>query len=178
MDMANIATKTNRIFALGLILFITNFKSFSQSYSEKPFNFNGCGESDLQSFFSNHLVEWGNQPTLNFFVFKLKGTGEITDVKHFGEMNKGSMKKVIELIQASRGCWNLPKDSTEFQWKVIPFVASKKPEKMNKKMAMDYFWKSQSTFLDLFYAQEENVYLEDFHFTRLIRYIDPDIKID
>ena len=178
MDMANIATKMNRMFLLGMVLFLTNFKSYSQTYSEKPFNFNGCGESDLQAFFSNHLFEWGNLPTLNFFVFKLKGSGEISDIKHFGKLNIKATKKVIELIQASQGCWNLPKDTAEFQWKVIPFIASKKPEKMNQKMALDYFWTSQSTFLELFYTQEENVYQEDFHFTRLIRYVDPRIKID
>ena len=87
LDHIEIATKMNRIFLLGMIIFLPNFKSYSQSYSEKPFNFNGCGESDLQAFFSNHLVEWGNQPTLNFFVFKLKGTGEISDIKHFGNHN-------------------------------------------------------------------------------------------
>lgn len=161
-----------------LLLLIISYTAFSQSYDEKPFNFNGCGESTLQSFFSNHLFEWGNQPSLNFFVFKLKGSGEISDIKHFGKLNDKATNKVIELIQASQGCWNLPKDASEFQWKVIPFVASKKSEKLSQKMAIDYFWSSQSTFLELFYAQEENVYQEDFHFTRLIRYIDPRIKID
>lgn len=178
MDTANIATKLNRLFLIGMIFFLISFKSTSQNYSEKPFNFNGCGENDLQTFFTNHLIEWDKKPTLNFFVFKLKGTGEISDLRQFGEMNKGSAKKVMELIQATQGCWNLPKDTTEFQWKVIPFISSKNPEKMNDKVAMDYFWKSQTAFLELFYAQEENVYPEDFHFTRLIRYIDPGIKID
>jgi hypothetical protein len=98
--MANTALK------ILIVLIITSFniKTIAQESAKNDFLFNGCGHSEFYEYFSHNLKVWGNRPTFNLFVFKLKGNGEITDLKHFGGMEKPDAEEVMKFIKLSENC--------------------------------------------------------------------------
>ena len=168
--MANTAIKILIIF----IITTFSFKTLAQENSIKPFIYNGCGEYELYNYFSNNLKDWGKKPSFNLFVFKIKGNGEITDLKHFGGMKKTEAEKVINCIKLSENCWNLPLDPKLFKWIIIPFVSGKG----QKNSGPSFENSTLKAFAELNNLTSYGIYSGDFYITRLIFYMDPRIKLD
>jgi hypothetical protein len=170
--MANDAIKILIIF----IITSCSLKSLGQDNSNKPFLFNGCGKYELYNYFSHNLKDWGNKSSFNLFIFKLKGNGEITDLKHFGGMKKTDAEKVIKCIKLSENCWNLPSDHNLFKWIIIPFISGKGKGKLNSDPSFEY--STRTAFAELNNLTSFGIYSGEFYITELIFYLNPLIKLD
>jgi hypothetical protein len=168
--MANTASKLLII----LLMISSSIKTVAQENTKKEFLFNGCGQGEFYEYFSHNLKVWGNKPSFNLFVFKLKGNGEITEMKHLGGMEKTDAEQVMDFIKLSENCWNLPTDSTQFKWIIIPFVSGK--GKLNSGPSFEN--STLKAFAELNNLTSYGIYSGDFYITRLIFYMDPRIKLD
>ena len=166
----------NAAFNILIIFIITScsLKTLAQENSIKPFVYNGCGEYELYNYFSHNLKDWGNKPSFNLFIFKLKGNGEITDLKHFGGMEKPEAEKVMNCIKLSENCWNLPLDPKLFKWILMPFISGKGKLKSDP----NFEYSTIKAFAELNNLTSYGIYSGDFYITRLIFYMDPRIKLD
>jgi hypothetical protein len=168
--MANTAIKILIIFAF------CSFKALAQENPKNEFLFNGCGHGEFYEYFSHNLKVWGNRPTFNLFVFKLKGNGEITDLKHFGGMEKADAEQVMNFLKQSEHCWNLPSDPKLFKWIILPFISGK--GNANSNIGPDFKSTTIKAFTALSNLTSFGIYSGDFYVTDLIWYIDPRIKLD
>jgi hypothetical protein len=170
--MANTAIK------ILIILTITScsFKTLAQENPKNEFLFNGCDKGEFYEYFSHNLKVWGNRPTFNLFVFKLSGNGKITEMRHFGGMEKTDAEHVMNFIKQSENCWNLPSDPKLFKWIILPFISGK--GNANSHIGPDF----KSTTMDAFSALNNltsyGIYSGEFYVTDLVWYIDPRIKLD
>ncbi|MFA9198420.1 MAG: hypothetical protein ACEQSO_03115 [Aquirufa sp.] len=168
--MANAAFKILIIF----IISSCGIKIVAQERASNEFLFNGCGNGEFYEYFSHNLKVWGNRPTFNLFVFKLKGNGEITEMRHLGGMEKKDAEQVMKFVKQSEACWNLPSNSKLFKWIIIPFVSGK--GKLKSDPSFEY--STLKAFAELNNLTSYGIYSGDFYITRLIFYMDPRIKLD
>lgn len=168
--MANTAIKVLIIF----IITSCSIKTVAQENPKNEFLFNGCDKGEFYEYFSHNLKVWGNRPTFNLFVFKLSGNGKITEMRHFGGMEKTDAEHVMNFIKQSENCWNLPSDPNFFKWIVIPFVSGKGKSKSDP----SFEYSTLKAFAELNNLTSYGIYPGDFYITRLIFYMDPRIKLD
>ena len=170
--MANTAIKILIIFTITSY----SFKTIAQESANNEFSFNVCGKGEFYEYFSHNLKVWGNRPTFNLFVFKLRGNGEITDLKHFGGMEKTDAEEVMKFIKLSENCWNLPSDPKLSKWVLLPFISGKGNANSNK--GPDFKSTTIKAFTALSNLTSYGIYSGEFYITDLIWYIDPRIKLD
>lgn len=170
--MANTAIKILIIF----IITSCGIKTVAQEKASNEFLFNGCGQSEFYEYFSHNLKVWGDRPTFNLFVFKLKGNGEITEMRHMGGMEKTDAEHVMKFIKQSETCWNLPSDSKLFKWIILPFISGKGNANSNK--GPDFKSTTMDAFSKLRSLTSFGIYSGEFYVTDLEWYIDPRIKLD
>jgi hypothetical protein len=168
----------NTVFKILIIFIFTScsIKTAAQERVSSEFKFNGCGKYEFYEYFSHNLKVWGNRPTFNLFVFKLKGNGEITDLKHFGGMEKSDADHVMNFIKQSENCWNLPSDPKLFKWILIPFISGK--GNANSQKGPDFKSTTMDAFSELRSLTSFGIYSGEFYVTDLVWYIDPRIKLD
>jgi len=169
---------TNTAFKILIVFIITscNIKTIAQESAKNDFLFNGCGHYEFYEYFSHNLKVWGDRPTFNLFVFKLKGNGEITEMRHLGGMGKKDAEQVMNFIKQSETCWNLPSDPKLFKWVLLPFISGK--GNANSQKVPDFMFTTLEAFAELRELTSFEVYPREFYVTDLVRYIDPRIKLD
>lgn len=120
--------KWNLVFVLITIPFL----AFSQKNNE--FTFLGPKESkDIISFVTNEIkYEDTLKPIASFYVFKISGNGDISNVENLDKWNLDINQKldstIISKIYLSKSFWKGSSDKKDYRWIILPIFLGNPPK--------------------------------------------------
>jgi hypothetical protein len=122
----------NRLkWSLLIFLFITPFFVFAQKNS--PFSFEGPkGTKDIMSYITSELSSEDTlKPNVCLYIFKLSGSGEISNVENlenrFSNLNTKIDSIIISRIYNSKTYWIGSSDKSDYRWIVLPVFLGNPP---------------------------------------------------
>ena len=117
---------------LAILLIIIPFFAISQTNGE--FTFLGPKESkNIISFVTSEIKSEDTlKPIAWFYVFKINGNGDLSDVENLGKWNLDSNQKldstIISKIYLSKSFWKGSSDKSDYRWVVLPIFLGNPPK--------------------------------------------------
>jgi hypothetical protein len=118
--MERIVTKT-KIAGTLLSLFLS-LSTLAQKPNEYYFKEANSSFYFIKFLEQNFSTEESQMASFSFLIFKIHGSGEITDIDYLGGLNKPVFTVIKSAILKSKPFWTTPKnDPKAYKWVVIPY---------------------------------------------------------
>jgi hypothetical protein len=121
--MERIVTKNTIAGALlGLFLSLSTLAQTAQKPNEFYFKEANTSFYFIKFLEQNFSTEESQMASFSFLIFKIHGSGDITDVQYVGGLNKPVFAIIKSAILRSKPMWTTPKDDPKvYKWIVIPY---------------------------------------------------------
>ncbi|UAJ14160.1 hypothetical protein [Aquirufa lenticrescens] len=121
--MERIVTKNKIAGALlGLLLSISALAQTAKKPNEFYFKEANTSFYFIKFLEQNFSTEESQMASFSFLIFKIHGSGDITDVQYIGGLYKPVFAVVKSAILKSKPMWTTPKrDPKAYKWIVIPY---------------------------------------------------------
>lgn len=107
---------------LGLFLSLSALAQTAQKPSEFYYKEANSSFYFIKFLEQNFSTEESQMASFSFLIFKIHGSGEITDIDYLGGLNKPVFTVIKSAILKSKPFWTTPKnDSKAYKWVVIPY---------------------------------------------------------
>jgi hypothetical protein len=143
--MGLIATKK---ILIGLSLLLSGFSSTGQINAEETLSF--IDPLDQRNTFSEYVgrhltLDKQSKTTITLIVFKINSKNQISDIRHWGDLEKSVESEVIGAIQKSAAHWKFSNTSLNEKWVILPlFIGS--PYQKSSSLGMELFLSLEKQF--------------------------------
>jgi hypothetical protein len=124
----------NNKFKLNLAILLITIPFFAISQTNSEFTFLGPKESkDIISFVTSEIKSEDTlKPTVCFYIFKLNGSGEISEIenlcKGYSYLSPQLDSSLISKIYSSKIYWKGSSDKSDYRWVVLPIFLGNPPK--------------------------------------------------
>ncbi len=143
--MELIATKK---ILIGLSLLLIGFSSIGQINSEETLSFIDPLDkrNTFSDFVARHLtLDKQSKTTITLVVFKINSKNQISDIRHWGDLEKTVESEVMGAIQKSAVHWKFSNTSSKEKWVILPlFIGS--PYQKSSSLGMELFLSLEKQF--------------------------------
>jgi hypothetical protein len=134
----------NKTIIFVLISLFLSLNTLAQTgYNQSDFYFKDSNSSyEFLVFLGKHFsTDRSKKATFNFFVFKIQGSGKITDIKCLGSLHKAEANRFKNAIRMSEAFWTVPKDQKAYKWVVIPYYGGTYKEWTGNGLAISSYYR-------------------------------------
>ena len=143
--MGLIATKK---ILIGLSLLLLGFSSTGQINAEETLSFIDPLDqrNTFSEFVGRHLtLDKQSKTTITLIVFKINSKNHISDIRHWGDLEKSVESEVMGAIQKSAAHWKFSNTSSNEKWVILPlFIGS--PYQKSSSLGMELFLSLEKQF--------------------------------
>jgi hypothetical protein len=136
-----ILNKTANGVLLGLFLSLTTLAQSGHKQSDFYFKDSTTSYEFLEFLGKHFSTDRSKKATFNFFIFKIHGTGKITDINYLGSLHKAEAIKIKNAILKSEPLWTVPKERNAYKWVVIPYYGGTYKEWTGNDLAISSYYR-------------------------------------
>jgi hypothetical protein len=113
---------TKKMIAGTLLSFLLSLSALAQKPNEYYFKEDNTSFYFIKFLEQNFSTEESQMASFSFLIFKIHGSGEITDIDYLGGLNKPVFTVIKSAILKSKPFWTTPKNYPKaYKWVVIPY---------------------------------------------------------
>lgn len=131
------------IFILGIFM-----PSFGQTNPKHGFAFKSPDYRQNLSTYLETNVHDHEVPTASLFIFKINGTGKISNLHFEGNLDTLNVQIVKSNIKKSAMLWKTTGNPKDYRWIVYPFFTGNS-EGINQQTGFDFFRRTEYLFFEI-----------------------------